>query len=302
MLTRLSGSQIATNFLAINALLSITKLFKYLRFHRGLSQFVETIYDALFEVSVFLFIMGVIMVSFALSFHVAFGHVATPYMDFAESLFTLFKSTMGQFTIREIQEVNSSGRYLGPFLFISFIVVNMFVVLSMLFAMVNMSFKHVRDELLGHEVPKAEDIPVVMDITRCLNGALRMVGYIPGIPQKDFTEQSIRRRRKRIAKMLSGESELVRMNRKRMKQLKDLASGKAGRDDEASMRADTAEAEDELKRMVSRPRRDLLKQLVEVEAAQRQMLNNIESLSRQVRAQTFDRINKEMEDLVEGAK
>jgi hypothetical protein len=133
--------------------------------------------------------MGVIMVSFAMSFTVAFGHVSQSYMDFAESLFTLFKSTMGQFTIREINEVNSSGRILGPFLFVSFIVVNLFVILSMLFAMVNMSFKKVRDDLLSEENPtKPEDEPVVVDITRLLNGTLRLVGYIPGEPSERASE------------------------------------------------------------------------------------------------------------------
>ena len=76
--------------------------------------------------------------SYGLSFHIAFGHVSRSYMDFAEALFTMFKSTMGQFTIREIETVNSSGRYLGPFLFLSFIMVNLFVVLSMLYAMVRL--------------------------------------------------------------------------------------------------------------------------------------------------------------------
>jgi hypothetical protein len=48
---------------------------------------------------------------------------------------------------------------------------------------------------------------------------------------------------------------------------------------------------------VQNPRKDLLRELVVVEAKQRKMLNAIENLSRVVRAQTFNRINKQMEDL-----
>jgi hypothetical protein len=53
----------------------------------------------------------------------------------------------------------------------------------------------------------------------------------------------------------------------------------------------------EVKPLVQNPRKNLLSELVIVEAKQRKMLNTIESLSRVVRAQTFNRINKQMEDL-----
>ena len=43
-------SQVAMNLLACNALMSYCKVFKYLKFHRGITQFVETIYEATFEV------------------------------------------------------------------------------------------------------------------------------------------------------------------------------------------------------------------------------------------------------------
>ena len=57
-------------------------------------------------------ILLIIIVSFGLSFHIAFGHVSRSYMDFPEALFTLFKSTMGQFTIRgetKVVEVGGIG-------------------------------------------------------------------------------------------------------------------------------------------------------------------------------------------------
>jgi hypothetical protein len=294
-------SQVSTNLISLNALISFMKVFKYLRFHRGLAQFVETIYDSVANIMVFLLIMLVIIISWALAFHVAFGHVIFGYMDFAESLFTLFKSTMGQFTIREIQEVNSSGRYLGPFLFISFIVVNMFVILSMLFAMVNVSFKTVRDQLLDHDENKHDD-PIVLDIARCVNGVLSVTSKIPGMPQTLFTDQAIKKRKKRIARILSGESELVRVCRMNAKNERDKIDFLNGGDEAARAKAAREEEEDEIKRSVKHPRRDLLRHLVEVEGQQRSMLTNIETLSRAVRAQTFNKINKEMEDLVEGGR
>ena len=95
-----SYAQISMNLLAMNALISYMKSFKYLKFHRGITQFVDTIFQSTYEVTVFIVIMVVIVISYALAFYMAFGHVSRGYMDFPESLLTLFKSTMGQFTIR----------------------------------------------------------------------------------------------------------------------------------------------------------------------------------------------------------
>ena len=287
-------SQVALNLLACNALISFCKVFKYLHFHRGITQFIDTITEATFDVTVFIAIMVVIIVSFGLSFHIAFGHASRSYMDFPEALFTLFKSTMGQFTIREIQTVNSSGRYLGPFLFVSFIVVNLFVIMSMLYAMVHLSYKHVRDVQLSQEL-HPENSPIVQDLTRIMSFFLRAIQKIPGISQKEFTDQAYIRRRKRIALWLSGESELVkrgrvRKQREREKELAVLDEGARKRRKESD--------DEEVKLLVKNPRKDLLKTLVDVETNQRNMLSSIENLSRTVRAQTFNAINKQMEDLV----
>jgi hypothetical protein len=160
-----SYSQVVSNLLAASAIIAYVKILKYLQFHRGIAQFANTMFASTFEVSTFLLIMGIVITSYALAFYMAFGHVVRGYMDFAESLFTLFKSTMGQFTIREISEVNSSGRYLGPFLFVSFIVLNLFIILSMLFAMVNVSFQSLRDEMVKRDEHPEND-PMVVDMAR----------------------------------------------------------------------------------------------------------------------------------------
>jgi hypothetical protein len=241
--------------------------------------------------------MLVLIVSFGLAFHIAFGHVSRSYMDFPESLFTLFKSTMGQFTIRELQTVNSSGRYLGPFLFVSFIVINIFVILSMLYAMVHLSYQQVRDKMLGEEL-HPENSPIVQDLTRILTVWLKFIQYIPGIQGKDFTEQSAIRRQKRIALLLSGESELIR--RARAKNAREKSKEMEMLGEEAKKRKANGEDDDmEVRPLVKDPRKDLLKTLVDVEAKQRKMLTSIENLSRTVRAKTFNAINAAMEDIIE---
>jgi len=291
-----SYSQISANLLAASAIVSYMKIFKYLQFHRGIAQFVNTIFKSSFEVSTFIIIMGVVIVSYALALYMAFGHVIRGYMDFAESLFTLFKSTMGQFTIREISQVNSSGRYLGPFLFISFIVLNLFVILSMLFAMVNVSFHTIRDEMVKED-NHPENSPIVVDITRILNAYFRLISYIPGVPEKEFSQQVIKRRKKRIARWVSGESKLLTFAKE--KRDRQRAAEEALMSGEEKERRRKEGDSMEVKPLVKNPRKDLLGELIIVEAKQRKMLNVIENLSRVVRAQTFNRINKQMEDLTD---
>ncbi|GMI21749.1 hypothetical protein TrRE_jg6354 [Triparma retinervis] len=289
-----SYSQVVSNLLAASAIIAYVKIFKYLQFHRGIAQFANTMFASTFEVSTFLLIMGIVIISYALAFYMAFGHVVRGYMDFAESLFTLFKSTMGQFTIREISEVNSSGRYLGPFLFVSFIVLNLFIILSMLFAMVNVSFQSLRDEMVKRDEHPEND-PMVVDMARILNNFLWVISYIPGVSEKDFTDQAIKRRKKRIARWISGESELLRLAK--AKRDRQKAAEEALMSEEEIERRRIEGDSMEVKPLVQNPRKDLLRELVVVEAKQRKMLNAIENLSRVVRAQTFNRINKQMEDL-----
>jgi hypothetical protein len=101
--------------------------------------------------------------------------------------------------------------------------------------------------------------------------------------------------------MLSGESELLRKTKERIKAKAKKQAKAMGEATEDDAKALAEERDDEVKRQVGKPRRDLLKHLVEVERKQRSMLTNIEGLSRQVRAATFNKINKEMEDLVESS-
>ncbi|GMI45495.1 hypothetical protein TrCOL_g3011 [Triparma columacea] len=289
-----SYSQVTSNLLAGSTIIAYVKVFKYLQFHRGIAQFVNTMFISSYEVTTFMLIMSIVIVSYALAFYMAFGHVVRRYMDFAESLFTLFKSTMGQFTIREISEVNSSGRYLGPFLFVSFIVLNLFVILSMLFAMVNVSFQNLRDEMVAlNEHP--ENDPMVVDMARIFNRFLYLISFLPGVSEKEFTDQAIIRRKKRIARWISGESELLRLAK--AKRDRQKAAEEALMSEEEIERRRVEGASMEVKPLVQNPRKNLLSELVIVEAKQRKMLNAIESLSRVVRAQTFNRINKQMEDL-----
>ena len=136
-------SYFGTNLIALNSVFTLMRFFKFASFHRGLAQFIDTFGEAGKDLTLYLLVMFVLVASYGLSFHVAFGHVSQSYYDVPESLFSLFGSTLGQFDLKEIQHVN---RYLAPFLFVSFIVVMLFVVLSMLVAMVKLSYHSVRDE------------------------------------------------------------------------------------------------------------------------------------------------------------
>ena len=123
------------------------------------------------------------------------------------------------------------------------------------------------------------------------------ISYIPGVPEKEFSQQVIKRRKKRIARWVSGESKLLTFAKE--KRDRQRAAEEALMSGEEKERRRKEGDSMEVKPLVKNPRKDLLGELIIVEAKQRKMLNVIENLSRVVRAQTFNRINKQMEDLTD---
>ncbi|CAN0340581.1 unnamed protein product, partial [Discosporangium mesarthrocarpum] len=71
--------------------------------------------------------------------------------DFTDSIATLFETVLGEFDLEGIQKINA---YTAPFLFLGFIFIMAFVLLSMMFAIVNMAFGDVRK--VGGQGYKAE--------------------------------------------------------------------------------------------------------------------------------------------------
>ena len=139
-------------------------------------------------------IIAVISTGYGIAFHIAFGHAVTEYRDFTESLFTLFLATLGDFDMDELRSYNQVRpqthsslfvhtaaplftlgvwcrpllthgvwQVLGAFLFVTFIVIMFFIIISMFLAIVDSAYEAVREGLAD----KSNELdPLTKDVLR----------------------------------------------------------------------------------------------------------------------------------------
>ena len=138
-------AKLVENLNALNAAISFLKVFKYVRYNKKLSQFIDTVALTCKEVGSLMGIIVVIISAYAIAFHLGYGSELSAYRDFASSIFTLFKSMLGDFDLDEL--LSGTNRYLGPLLFTTFVPLMFFIILSMFLAIVDTSYETVRSRL-----------------------------------------------------------------------------------------------------------------------------------------------------------
>lgn len=154
------------NVNAFNSVLTFLKLFKFVRENRRMSQLIDTIKVASIDMMSILVIIAIVASGYGIAFHIAFGHAVDEYRDFTESLFTLFLATLGDF---DMDELRSYNQVLGAFLFVSFIVIMFFIVVSMFLAIVDSAYEAVREELANDLQHAQESDPLTIDLIRVIS-------------------------------------------------------------------------------------------------------------------------------------
>mmetsp|Transcript_2441 Transcript_2441/g.3461 ORF Transcript_2441/g.3461 Transcript_2441/m.3461 type:complete len:723 (+) Transcript_2441:114-2282(+) len=138
--------RLARNFFAMCVLLAFLKAFKYLGVSKRLAQFTDTVFFAYKTMVILSIILGVICSGYAIAFHMAFGHSVQHYSSFTESLLALLLSILGDFDLQELRLVNP---VLGVILFLSYVLIILFVTLSMLLKIVDDTYQNVVEEFLS---------------------------------------------------------------------------------------------------------------------------------------------------------
>ena len=164
------------NFNAFNAVLSFLKIFKYVRYNLELSQFVDTVTGAILEMGTLAIVIAVVSTAYAISFHVAFGAEIADYRDMPNSIFTLFKATLGDFDIDDI--IHGRNYILGPVLFFTFILLMFFVILSMFLAIVDDAFDRVRSRVLDQAGNVAAKEPAAEAFNRAAAWMLNTLRWV----------------------------------------------------------------------------------------------------------------------------
>ncbi|GMH50342.1 hypothetical protein TL16_g00750 [Triparma laevis f. inornata] len=207
-------AKLVENVNAFNAVLTFLKLFKFVRENRRMSQLIDTVELASIDMGSIMVIILVIATGYGIAFHIAFGHAVTEYRDFAESLFTLFLATLGDF---DMDELRSYNQVLGAFLFVTFIVIMFFVVISMFLAIVDSAYESVREQLLEDGGDADEMDPLTRDVLRIITaptiiGNKIFVLFVGEKEDKGPSEEELEKRRKEEAKKLAEEEKKKMMS------------------------------------------------------------------------------------------
>jgi len=143
------------SLISFNSILCFFRLFKYSSAANRLSQLTNTLHRASGEIVLFLPIFIIIILSFGISFYLAFGVDVFAFRSLTETFVSLSRSLIGDFDFLSIQQ---SNRFLGPLLFVTYTVVVFFILLNMFLAIINDSYMEERRE----EVDRLKGNPDVL--------------------------------------------------------------------------------------------------------------------------------------------
>ena len=147
------------NFLAAGVLVNFVKAFKFLSVSRQLSQFTRTIYVVSAEMLNVLLILAIVLVGFAIAFHVLLGHAIAKYRTFSDAAITLLLVVFGDF---DLEEIIAFAPLLGVLLMLAFVVIMTFIILTMLLKIVDVSYGEVLEEISGGEGDLARDMRLAL--------------------------------------------------------------------------------------------------------------------------------------------
>ncbi|XP_040564688.1 polycystin-2-like [Lepeophtheirus salmonis] len=136
-----------SNAIAICVFFAWVKLFKYISFNKTMTQLSSTLSRSSKDVAGFGTMFFIVFFAFAQLGYLLFGTQVRDFSSFADSVFTLLRTILGDFNFNEIQEAN---RILGPIFFLSYVFFVFFVLLNMFLAIINDTYSEVKAELSSH--------------------------------------------------------------------------------------------------------------------------------------------------------
>eukprot|EP00753_Platysulcus_tardus_P001175 PLAT11123.1.p1 GENE.PLAT11123.1~~PLAT11123.1.p1 ORF type:complete len:840 (+),score=465.31 PLAT11123.1:32-2551(+) len=146
--------------LGFNVVLSTVKMFRYVQVSDRLSLLVRTFQKGTEDMLYFLVVLMLLLIGYAMAFYIVYGTNVEGFRTLPLSIFTLFKSLLGEFGF--VDDVQKGNRYLGPFLFLTYMFFVAFICLSMFFAIVDDAFEEVKNEV---QEAAGED-PLVAEIKK----------------------------------------------------------------------------------------------------------------------------------------
>jgi hypothetical protein len=129
---------------ATNAFLNWFKLVAILNFSPSFGIMTSTLVKAAHGVSGFLIVFIIVLFGFAQAHAMVYHARLSDFRTVGTTMFTLIRSLLGDFDFRSLQEAHG---LMGPFLFLLFVGLAVFVVLNMLIAIISDAYVEARNEM-----------------------------------------------------------------------------------------------------------------------------------------------------------
>jgi len=149
--------------------------------HPQLGQFTKTLVAVVGDIAGFSVVFMIVLVGYAMSFQLAFGHDVEEFAALDDSMLTLFTITLGDF---DLDTLAASNYVLGPFLFFTFIIIVLFIVMSMMLVFVDEAYGRVSEEAAEALENGAEPDPLSSDLAYIVGIPGRIIGCILGAVDK----------------------------------------------------------------------------------------------------------------------
>ena len=131
--------------LAVNVILSVFKVFKYIKVDKRMSLIVTTFYKARMTLFSMFIVLMVFLTGFSLAFTLGFGSRIYGFRNFKTAFLTLIKAIFDEFPHSE--ELNSANSFLGPGLQLLFQGFINFCLVSLMIAIIEDAFSLAQEEL-----------------------------------------------------------------------------------------------------------------------------------------------------------
>lgn len=159
---------------AINAILSILKTFKYVRFSKTLTLPVDTLMASMLRMNVLSVCIGILLIGWGVTMNMVVGYELSNYRSFMESILTLVKVVFGDTDFGELMELDN--RMFALITFGMYCVMIFFIILSMFFAMVSAAQEAIEEANDDDD----ESVPrVLKDLAHFFRPIFKALGYVP---------------------------------------------------------------------------------------------------------------------------
>ena len=130
------------NLLAVNSLLMLTLVFKFLELSPKLNVLTQTLVHAGGEMFWFMILFFNLLLSYCMAFYLCFGMDVAAFSSVSETLYSLISVLLGAFNFDKLVEYNA---YVGPFLYWTYVLIMFFFILSSFVAIIEEAFSKAKE-------------------------------------------------------------------------------------------------------------------------------------------------------------